>query len=169
MTDITKMAKPEFIDRQKLDEISLQAERSPRRRKNYNFHRSDEAICHRLLNAMEPDSYIQPHRHLAREKDETLIVVRGKMGLVLFDEQGSITEKALLEPEGDVVMANIPPGTFHTWISLEARSVFFEAKAGPFRPLTQAEKAPWAPGEGEELSAGYLASLKRLFGSGEAE
>ncbi len=169
MSDIMKMAGCEFIDRQKLDEISLQAERSPRRRKNYNFHRSDEAICHRLLNAMEPDSYIQPHRHLAREKDETLIVVRGKMGLVLFDEQGSITKKALLEPEGDVMMVNIPAGTFHTWISLEARSVFFEAKAGPFRPLTQAEKAPWAPGEGEELSAGYLASLKRLFGSGEAE
>ena len=169
MSDIMKMAGCEFIDRQKLDEISLQAERSPRRRKNYNFHRSDEAICHRLLNAMEPDSYIQPHRHLAREKDETLIVVRGKMGLVLFDEQGSITKKALLEPEGDVMMVNIPAGTFHTWISLEARSVFFEAKAGPFRPLTQDEKAPWAPGEGEELSAGYLASLKRLFGSGKAE
>jgi len=147
----------------------LEAKQSPRLRKNYNFHISDKDLCHRLLNAMEPDSYIQPHRHLAREKDETLIVVRGKMGLVLFDEQGSIAAKVLLEPEGDVVLANIPPGTFHTWISLEARSVFFETKAGPFRPLTQAEKASWAPGEGEGPSAEYLASLKRLFGSGEAE
>jgi cupin fold WbuC family metalloprotein len=154
-----------FITRQILDEISLQAKQSPRLRKNYNFHHSDEDICHRLLNAMEPGSYIQPHRHLDTNKDETLIVIRGKMGLILFDDHGSIQEKALLELTDHAMIVNIPHGTFHTWISFEEGSVFFESKAGPFLPLTREEKAFWAPKEGDSSSTRYLASLKKLFES----
>jgi cupin fold WbuC family metalloprotein len=157
------LTKAEFISQQILDQLSLQAKRSPRLRKNYNFHASDGDICHRLLNAMEPDSYIQPHRHLDINKDETLAVIRGKMGLIIFANDGAIEEKALLEPTGNVMMANIPHGTFHTLLSLNGPSIFFEAKAGPFIPLTRDEKAHWAPKESDESSAEYLRSLKKLF------
>jgi cupin fold WbuC family metalloprotein len=152
-----------FMNTQTLDEISLQAKRSPRLRKNFNFHTSDDALCHRLLNAMEPGSYIQPHRHLDPNKDETLIVIRGRMGLILFDIIGQIQERVLLELRDHAMMVNIPHGTYHTWVSLEERSVFFESKAGPYRPLTQEEKAPWAPVEGDPSATTYLASLKGLF------
>ncbi len=154
----------EFISQQTLDQLSLQAKQSPRLRKNYNFHTSDGDICHRLLNAMEPDSYIQPHRHLDINKDETLAVIRGKMGLIVFDNDGTVEETALLEPMGNIMMANIPHGTFHTLISLDGPSVFFESKAGPFIPLTQDEKAHWAPNEGDASSTEYLGSLKKFFG-----
>jgi cupin fold WbuC family metalloprotein len=157
MTDIR------FTTTQMLDEISLQAKRSSRLRKNYNFHPSDDALCHRLLNAMEPGSYIQPHRHLDPNKDETLIVIRGRMGLILFKNDGRIQERALLELRDHAMVFNIPHGIYHTWVSFEERSVFFEAKAGPYLPLTQEEKAPWAPAEGDPSSTTYLASLKLLF------
>jgi cupin fold WbuC family metalloprotein len=157
------MSKTEFIDQKKLEDISLQARLSPRLRKNYNFHHADRDICHRLLNAMEPDSYIQPHRHLDMNKDETLIVVRGRMAIIIFDDTGKIEEKAILEPGGDVLMASIPHGIYHTWLSLEERSVFFEAKGGPFLPLAKDEKAPWAPEEGEKEVKAYLASLKEAI------
>jgi cupin fold WbuC family metalloprotein len=156
-----KLTKAKFISRSILDQISSTAKQSPRLRKNYNFHACDEDRCHRLLNAMEPDSYIQPHRHLDVNKDETLVVIRGKMGMIIFDHAGNITERALIEPTGNVMMVNIPHGIFHTWVSLEERSVFFEAKAGPFIPLTQDEKAHWAPKEGDESSIEYLVSLKK--------
>lgn len=158
------LTEAEFISQQILDQILLQAKQSPRLRKNYNFHTSDEDICHRLLNAMEPNSYIQPHRHLDINKDETLAVVRGKMGLIIFDNDGTIKEKAVLEPTGDMMMANIPHGTFHTLISV-GPSVFFESKGGPFIPLTQDEKAHWAPHEGDESAIEYLMFLKKLFES----
>ena len=161
--DEKKLTKTEFITQETLDWISGQAKQSPRLRKNYNFHASDEDTCHRLLNAMEPDSYIQPHRHLDSNKDETLVAIRGKVGLIMFDSDGAITEKVSLEPAGNILMVNIPHGTFHTMISLEEGSVFFEAKAGPFVPLTRDERAPWAPEEGAESSSAYLASLKQLF------
>lgn len=157
------MSKAEFVSLETLDRISSEAKQSPRLRKNYNFHVSDEDLCHRLLNAMEPNSYIQPHRHSDVNKDETLVVIRGKLGLIIFDDDGNMVDRALLEPAGSVMMVNIPHGTFHTWVSLEEQSVFFEAKAGPFIPLTQDEKANWAPKEGDAPATAYLRSLKKHF------
>ena len=153
----------EFVSRELLERLSAQARQSPRLRKNYNFHASDDALCHRLLNAMEPDSYIQPHRHLDANKDETLVVIRGRLGLVLFDPEGRVTDKALLEAGGPVLLVNIPHGTFHAWVCLEPGSVFFEAKAGPFVPLNPAEKASWAPPEGDPAAPACLAALKKLL------
>ncbi|MEN6375982.1 MAG: WbuC family cupin fold metalloprotein [Smithella sp.] len=159
------LTKAEFISRQKLDQLSSEAKQSPRLRKNYNFHTSDEDICHRLLNAMEPDSYMQPHRHLNIDKDETLVVVRGRIGIIMFDDDGTIKGNVLLEPTGSIMMVNIPHGIFHTCVSLEERTVFFESKAGPFVPLTPEERANWAPKENDEAVNEYLASLKKLFES----
>ncbi len=157
------LTEAEFISRQKLDQLSSEAKLAPRLRKNYNFHTSDEDICHRLLNAMEPDSYIQPHRHLNINKDETLVVIRGRIGIIMFDFDGTIKENVLLEPTGSIMMVNIPHGIFHTCISLEEGTVFFESKAGPFVPLAPEERARWAPPENDASVAKYLASLKKLF------
>lgn len=153
----------QIIDRCLLDETSAQASASPRRRKNHNFHASEGDVCHRLLNAVEPDSYIPPHCHHDVSKDETLIVVRGRIGAVFFDEYGSVISRALLVPGGEAAGVNIPHGMYHTLVALEPGSVFFEAKAGPYVPLTPQEKAPWAPAEGEPRASSYLADLTRLF------
>lgn len=154
---------PTLIDSHLLDETSQAARSSPRRRKNHNFHVSEAERANRLLNAMEPGSYIQPHRHLDPGKDETLVVVRGRFGLVLFDEAGNVARTAILASGADAVGANLPHGTYHTLVSLEPGSVFFEAKAGPYAPIGDAERAPWAPREGEPGAGEYLAGLERLF------
>jgi cupin fold WbuC family metalloprotein len=116
-----------------------------------------------LLNAVEPGSYVQPHRHLDPDKDETLVVVRGSFGLVFFDDAGNVTQTTIAQAAGDVLGVNIPHGTYHSLVALEARSVFFEAKAGPYIPMTDAERAPWAPREGEPGAAVYLRELEGLF------
>jgi cupin fold WbuC family metalloprotein len=153
----------QIIDRDFLEQVSSQAKASPRRRRNHNFHVSESDTCNRLLNAIEPDSYIQPHCHHEATKDETLIVVRGRLGVIFFDERGAVTATAVLAPAGESVGVNIPHGMYHTLVALEPDSVFFEAKAGPYVPLTSREKAPWAPAEGELSASTYLADLKRLF------
>jgi cupin fold WbuC family metalloprotein len=112
---------------------------------------------------MEPDSYIRPHRHLEEGKEETLVVVQGRMGLVLFDDGGQIRQTVPMGPAEDALLVHIPCGTYHTWISLQGGSVFFEAKAGPYRPLGPQETASWAPAEGDPTAAPYLAALRRLF------
>jgi hypothetical protein len=75
-----------LIDDALLDAVCAEAAASPRRRKNRNFHPRDDHPGHRLLNAMQPDSYIPPHRHLDPNKDETFVVLRGSIGVVIFDD-----------------------------------------------------------------------------------
>jgi hypothetical protein len=44
--------------------------------------------------------------------------------------------------------------------------VFLEAKAGPYLPFTEAERAPWAPAENSPEAAPYLAILRAMIQSG---
>ncbi|MEN6584901.1 MAG: WbuC family cupin fold metalloprotein [Sulfuricella sp.] len=157
------MSKVEFIDQALLQQVVESAAASPRRRKNYNFHADDGEASHRLLNAMEMDSYIPPHCHLDSSKDETILVLRGKLGMVLFDAAGKLTRTEVLQASGATLGINIPHGQFHTLVALEAGSVFFESKAGPYAPLSAQEKAAWAPTEGAPDAVQYLAQLKGLF------
>lgn len=160
-----------LIDAALLDAVSREAQASPRRRRNRNFHPADDFPAHRLLNAMEPDSYIAPHRHLDPVKDETMIVLRGRLGLVIFDDAGRVAQTAVLAPDGGGAAASagaclgvdIPHGTWHTLVALEAGTVFLEAKAGPYHPLVPEERAGWAPAEGEGAAADYLEKLRALF------
>jgi cupin fold WbuC family metalloprotein len=152
-----------LIDVGLLGAVTQQARASPRGRKNYNFHALESDPANRLLNAMEPGSYVQPHRHLDPTKDETFIVVRGRFGLVLFDSDGAVARTAVLAAGGDAIGADVPHGTYHTLISLEPGSVFFEVKAGPYRPIGENERAPWAPVEGDPRAAAYLCDLERRF------
>lgn len=152
-----------IIDKKLLDDLSAQAAENARLRKNFNLHPSDDFCCHRLFNAVEPGSYIRPHRHLDPAKDETFVIVRGRLGVIIFDDGGNVTGKALLEAGGENIAADVPHGVFHTAVSLERGTIFFEAKAGPYLPLTDQEKAPWAPEDGAPEAAGYLEFLKGLF------
>jgi len=152
-----------IINKQLLDEITAAAIESPRFRKNWNIHPNDEFPTHRLLNAIEPESYIRPHRHLDPLKDETFIIVRGRLGILVFDDAGKVCEKVLLDADGENIGADIPAGCFHTAVSLAAGTVFFEAKSGPYLQLSDAEKAGWAPEDGADAVREYLLALKREF------
>lgn len=152
-----------IIGQADLDAVSAAARTAPRLRKNHNLHDSDAAACHRLFNAIEPGSYIRPHRHLDPDKDETFVLVRGSLGIVIFDEAGQVTESALLQAAGEKIAADIQHGVYHTALALESGTVFFEAKAGPYLPLSEQEKAGFAPEEGSPEAAAYLERLTALF------
>jgi cupin fold WbuC family metalloprotein len=152
-----------IIDQRLLDELSAQARTNPRLRKNHNLHPADDFCCHRLFNAIEPGSYIRPHRHLDPAKDETFVIIRGRLGVIMFDEGGQVAGTALLAPGEGAIAVDIPHGRFHTAVSLEPDTIFFEAKAGPYLPLTEGEKAHWAPEDRAPEAAAYLAHLKSLF------
>jgi cupin fold WbuC family metalloprotein len=155
-----------YIDPTLLDAVSAEAKASPRRRKNRNFHSDDAEPGHRLLNAIEPDSYIMPHRHLDPNKGETMVVLRGALGLVIFDDSGKIIEATQLsDGPASRMGVDIPSATWHSVFALTPDTVFLEAKAGPYQPLSPDEKAPWAPAEGTPQAAAYLDDLRREFSS----
>ena len=152
-----------LISRQLVDRVSDAAQASPRQRKNLNFHQSDDAACHRLLNAIEPETYIPPHCHRDPAKGESIVMLRGKVGLLVFSEGGELTQKFVLQPLGETLGVDIPPGVIHSLVALEKNSVFFESKAGPYVPLTEYERFPWAPNEGADTAHEYLIWMTRQF------
>lgn len=157
MTDTAIFGQPD------LDALTTAARASDRRRRNRNFHAVSSHPAQRLLNAIEPDSYVQPHRHRLADRDETIVMVRGAVGIVVFDEDGRITRTAVLRAGGENVGAHLPANTFHTLVALEPGSVFFEAKAGPYDAATDKELAPWSPAEGAAEAMAYHAQLRTLF------
>ena len=53
----------------------------------------------------------------------------------------------------------IPAGTWHTVIALEAGCILLEVKSGPFDPNQPKDLAPWAPDEGGPKAKQYLQQL----------
>ena len=146
-----------------LNELTAKAQDSPRKRQHRNIHESYADPCQRLFNAIEPRSYIRPHRHATDPRDELLIAIRGLMALVTFDDQGKVTGvlRFGVDRNGDglAIGADVPANTWHTVIALESGCVLLEVKAGPFDPNQPKDLAPWAPDEGAPAALAYLNKL----------
>lgn len=132
-----------LITEELLDEVTSQAKVNPRLRMNYNFHVSMDEPVHRMLNALEPDTYLPPHRHV--DKEETYLLLRGSMWVIFYDDYGNVTDKVLLNPLEGKYGLEIPSGTWHSIIVLESGTVIFEIKKGPYSPLPPEDIASWAP------------------------
>lgn len=156
------MATPSFLDQTLFSELAGKAAANPRGRQHHNLHRMEEP-CHRMAVGLQPATYIPPHRHLSDDKAETLLVLRGRLGVLIFDEAGQVVAKRILQGGGDTLGVDLPPGVYHGLVVLEADSVMFECKAGPFRPVGEGELAHWAPREGEPGVAEYHAWMRAQF------
>ena len=121
-----------IIDKALLDTVSAQAKESPRLRMNYNFHQSLDERCHRFLNAVEPGTEVPIHKHPT--KDETSVILRGKVRVTTHNDDGSIIGDYILCPEDGRYGVNIPKGVWHKLECIEENSVIFECKEGPFVP-----------------------------------
>lgn len=132
-----------------LTETSQKAKASPRLRMNYNYHKEPSATLQRMLNAMEPTTYIQAHKHENPDKDEVFFVLRGKILLLEFNDAGEVIDHIVLDPLNGNFGCEIPARTWHSLISLEAGSVAYEVKDGPYIPIEDKNFASWAPAEGD--------------------
>lgn len=124
------MQETKIIDKQQLEDVTEQAKTSPRLRMNYNFHQSLDDKCHRFLNAVEPGTNVPIHRHPT--KDESFVILRGKVRVTTHNDDGSIIEDVVLSQESGNYGVDIPKNVWHKLESLESGSVIFECKEGPF-------------------------------------
>ena len=120
-----------------LVELTAKAKENPRLRCNLDMRNSADDQSQRMLNALEPGTVMPIHRHLA--SSETVIIIRGRIRWLFYDEQGRITESTELWSDGDVRMLNVEKGRWHSLECLESGSVLFESKDGPYHPLEEDE------------------------------
>jgi len=149
------------IDQQMLDQLCWEAKQAPRLRKNLNFHTEAADTLQRMLNALQPQTYIRPHKHQAPDKREAFVVLQGKLLVVTFTEEGKVSQGFLLDREAGNFGAEVPAGTYHTLIALQENTVIYELKDGPYDPADDKYFAPWAPEEGSTGAQAYNQKLLR--------
>lgn len=118
-----------IIDETLVNDLAEQAKKSPRLRKNYNFHQSLEDKCHRFLNALEPGTQVPVHHHPT--KDETFVILKGRVRVLTYNDQGELMESCILSHEDGLYGVDIPKNVWHSIECLEP-SVLLECKEGPF-------------------------------------
>jgi cupin fold WbuC family metalloprotein len=119
-----------IIDNVLIDSVVKKAKESHRLRMNYNFHGSLDDKCHRMLNALEPETQVPVHHHVT--KDESFILLRGKVRVNIYNDAGEVTESIVLCHADGNIGVDIPKDTWHNVECLEEGSVIFEVKEGPF-------------------------------------
>lgn len=125
------------ITQELLDKLTEQAKASPRLRANYDLRNSPEDKSQRMLNAIEPGSVLPIHRHHA--SSETVVILRGKIEWIFYDNDGNETERVMFDANGEPRMLNVERDRWHSLICLESGSVLYESKDGPYHPLEEDE------------------------------
>ncbi len=140
------------------------AANSDRRRTIYNFHKEYSDTLQRMMNVMNKDTYIQPHKHEDPDKREAFIIFKGKGVVVEFNDNGEITDYFILDPTKGQYGCEIAEKTWHTVICLEDNSIFYEVKDGPYNPIDDKNFAVWAPKEGDAGCNEYNEKLVKKLG-----
>jgi cupin fold WbuC family metalloprotein len=144
----------QVVDAVAIAELLGKAESSERKRTHLLLHGGHHDPVQRLVIALEPGTYVRPHRH--SQQWEILALLRGGCDLLKFDAQGQVTGRVAMSNKSPVVQIAI--GTWHGLYVREKGTMLLEVKPGPYRPN---EFADWAPPEGDAAVAQYLESLAR--------
>jgi cupin fold WbuC family metalloprotein len=152
------------INNDLLNQLTQKAQSSPRKRMNHNFHSGSKDTLQRMLNAMEPGTYIRPHKHEDPDKREAFFALRGTLCLIEFQDSGEVKDYIILNAGKRNYGAEIAEKTWHSIISLESGSVAYEVKDGPYDPMNDKNFAPWAPEENSPGAMDYLKNLIQTLG-----
>lgn len=126
-----------IIDKKILDDLSAQTKASPRLRMAMDLRNSPEDLSQRMLNALEPGTVMSIHRH--HGSSETVVVLRGKIEWIFYNNEGKETERVALDANGEPRMLNVERDRWHSLVCLEEGSVLFESKDGAYAPLESDE------------------------------
>ncbi len=154
----------EFFDEALFGRVAAEARKSPRRRMNYNFHRTTDDPVNRLLNVMHRGSYLPVHRHLSPARSESSVVLRGSVGVTIYDDAGGVVARRRVSAGGRCCGFDIEAGVWHGLVVLEDDTVLFEVKQGPYAPIAPENIAPWTPAADDAVAvAEFIKELETEF------
>jgi len=144
-----------IIQNSALDKLAVQASDSGRLRTHMNVHDSLDASVQRLFIATEPDTYMRPHRHPQENKWEFLLLVKGNIDLLIFDDAGTLLQREALSST-QVRAVEISPNTWHAYVCQQSGTVVLEIKEGAYIPTAPEDFAPWSPAENSDAAPDYV-------------
>ena len=150
-------------DTDRLAEGIAAARSSPRRRVVVPVQRSETAAVQRMLNVIQPDSYLRPHHHPRPQGVELVCVLQGQIGAFVFDDAGAVTDCFRLRPGPATGVLDIEPRVWHTFVALAPDTIVLEIKGGPYDRDLDKVFPDWAPAEGDPAAPAYQEALRRML------
>lgn len=117
------------INKDLIDKLFVEAKENPRLRQNLDLRTSAEDSSQRMLNALLPGTVVPVHRH--PNSTENVFLLCGKLVEVIYDEDGNVKERILLDPTAGNYGCVVPQGAWHT-VEVLKPSVIYEAKDGKY-------------------------------------
>ncbi|VEC81283.1 Tryptophan synthase beta chain like [Raoultella ornithinolytica] len=127
-----------YITFSDMQQQSDAAARSPRLRAHRNFHPELTDPVQRLAIAMEPGTYIRPHRH--PHTFELLLALSGRFVVLTFDDLGYVTRRIVLGEECTAL--EMDAGTWHAVLSLDAGGVILRSNTAAISRLLPGIMSP---------------------------
>lgn len=124
-----------LIDTKLLNALTERAKASPRLRMNLDLRNTPADQSQRMLNALEPGTVMPIHRHC--HTSETVVVLRGKVKWLYYNDKGELTDTILVEAGGDICGLSVPMGQWHSIECLESGSVILETKDGAWEAMRE--------------------------------
>ena len=151
------------INEDLISKVTEKSKISERKRQNFCFHYGNEDLIQRMINVLQSDSYIRPHKHVFPLKREIFIVLKGRFLYFEFNDSCEIITVFELNQAIGNYGVEIEPGVFHTLVAIENDSVVYEIKDGPYNPVTDKIFASESPNETDDNVAEYLQNLKNFY------
>ena len=123
------------------------------------IHRKQEAEVQRMINFLQPGTYIRPHKHPMAHASESLILISGSIRFYTFDEDGKVLTVNEVGSKPIYGVVDIEPGVWHSFIVLEENTMLFECKKGPYSAIKDKTFASWSPEEGSGEVQEWMHSL----------
>jgi cupin fold WbuC family metalloprotein len=137
------------IDAKDIEDLKQKARHNKRRRIRLCVHKGHEENIHEMLIVHEEGCYVRPHKHI--NKIESFHIVEGTADIVLFDDDGKISDTIPMGHYGTgrKFFYRLPSSLYHT-LSVESEFlIFHEITKGPYRP-GDTVWAQWAPEESDK-------------------
>lgn len=147
-----------IIDAKQLSAMTTAAITAPRLRTHKNLHDSPSEPIQQVVIAFQPSTYVRPHRH-GPGIWEMFALLDGALAVLIFDDDGTLTQRVELRSNGDRIV-QLDAGLWHSLVVLEPNSLALEVKPGPYVQTTDKDFAIWAPAEGDEDAAAFVAWME---------
>ena len=129
--DTSFLGEQVIMDNALFDMLEQQAHDTPRLRMNYDLRNTTEDDSQRMLNVWLPGSKLEVHRH--QHSNETVLLLKGKMDVVLYNDDGTEAKRIHMGGNSGVYGINIPKNVWHT-VEAFKLAVTFTAKDGAWAP-----------------------------------
>ena len=123
-------------------------------------HFNHDNLLHEMIIVHLKGNYIPPHKHA--NKIESFHIIKGKLAVVLFSNDGEIKEIVLLDANNGNLYYRLSESLFHTVVPLSDYIVFHEVTNGPFKKEDMF-LPEWAPKKGDKSISRFQDGLNNAI------